>query len=109
MKPWISEKESLKVAFRDTYLAREGAEAGDRWESRVMGRVREIGPLSPLAKFWPAFERTVWRLAPVSGALILALIALFRIMAQDLGYDYLSALAAGPQEQPLTELFELEG
>jgi hypothetical protein len=105
----ISENESLKKAFRDTYAAKEREETGDGWQLQVMRRIRQIGPLRPAAGFWPAFESMVWTLAPVSCLLVLVLTLFFVNMELDVDSDYLGTMAAEMEQPTLVELFGLEG
>jgi hypothetical protein len=109
MKPRISENQSLKTVFRDAYRAKERGESRDEWQSRAMRRIRQIGPLRPAAGFWPAFETLVWRLVPVSCALLLVLTFLFVSMEQEIDSDYLGAMAAEMEKPSIAELFDLEG
>ena len=109
-KSRISENEILGKAFRDAYSAREKEGVlRDDWRTRVMERIRRIGPLRPADGFWPAFEHLVWRLAPVSCLLVLALAAFFMNTDFDLAYDYLDAVRSEVERPVLVELFGLEG
>ena len=109
MRSRLSENESLKKAFRDTYAAKEKEETGDGWQLRVMKRVRRIGPLAPASNFLPAFEHFVWRLAPVSCLLVLVLTLFFVNMELDVDSDYLGTMAAEMEQPTLVEIFGLEG
>jgi hypothetical protein len=109
MRSRISENESLKTALREAYSAKGSGETGEEWQSQVMRRVRQIGPLSPAAGFWPAFESMVWKLAPVICALVLVLTFFFMNMELDVDSDYLSTMAAEMEKPSLVELFDLEG
>jgi hypothetical protein len=109
MRSRISENEFLKKAFQEVYLTKERDEMGDRWQSQVMRRVRQIGPLKSAAGFWPSFERLVWRLAPVCCLLVLLLSVLFMNMDLDRGYDYLGNVTVEMEKPTLSELYGLEG
>ena len=109
MRSRISENEALRKALRDAYFYREERELGDLWQSKVMGHIREIGPLKVGAGFWPVFEHLVWRLAPVSCLLVLSLTVLLLSMDLDHGYDYLGTLTAEFTKTSLAELFGLGG
>ena len=109
MRSRVSENESLKTALREAYSAKGRGETGEEWPSQVMRRVRQIGPLSPAAGFWPAFESMVWRLAPVSCALVLVLTFFFMNLELDVDSDYLGTMAAEMEKPSLVELFDLEG
>jgi hypothetical protein len=109
MRSTLSENESLKKAFRGAYAAKEKEETGDGWQSAVMKRVRRIGPLTPASNFLPAFEHFVWRLAPVSCLLVIALTLL--LMNIDFGgsNDYLGTVTVDLEQPTLVEIFGLEG
>lgn len=109
MRSRVSENESLKKVFREAYSAKRAGETGEGWQSQVMRRIRQIGPLRPATGFWPAFGNMVWRLAPVSCALVLVLMFLFLSMEPDVGPDYLGTMAAEMEKPNLVELFGLEG
>ncbi len=105
----ITENEALKTVFRKAYFAMEERGSGDAWRDRAMRQVRQIGPLNRRSSFWPAFEHMVWRLAPVSGILIIVLSALILNVNPDAGYDYLGSVAAELDKPVLAELFGTEG
>jgi len=109
MRSRVSENESVKKAFQDAYSAKGTGETGEEWQSQVMRRLRQIGPLSSAAGFWPAFESMVWKLAPVSCALVLVLTFFFMNMDLDVDSDYLGTMAAEMEKPSLVELFDLEG
>ena len=109
MRSRISENESLKTAFREAYSAKGPEETRHEWQSQTMTRIRQIGPLRPVAGFWPAFESMAWRLAPVSCALVLVLTFFFMNMDLDVDSDYLGTMAAEMEKPALVELFDLEG
>ena len=109
MRPRILENESLKTAFRDAYSAKGAEETRHEWQSQIMSRIRQIGPLRPVAGFWPAFESMVWRLAPVSCLLVLVLALFFVTMELDVDSDYLGTMAAEMEKPSLVEFFDLEG
>jgi len=109
MRSRISENESLKTAFRDAYMAKGTEETRHEWQSQTMSRIRQIGPLRPVAGFWPAFESMVWRLAPVSCLLVLVLALFFVNMELDVDSDYLGTMAAEMDKPSLVEFFDLEG
>jgi hypothetical protein len=109
MRSRISENESLKKAFRDIYAAKEREETGDGWQFQVMKRVRRIGPLTPASNFLPAFEHFVWRLAPVSCLLVIALTLLLMNIDFGGGNDYLGTVTVDLEQPTLVEIFGLEG
>ncbi len=109
MRSRISENESLRKAFRDAYAAKEREETGDGWQSAVMKRVRRMGPLTPASNFLPAFEHFVWRLAPVSCLLVIALTLLLMNIDFGGGSDYLGTVTLEVEQPTLLELFGLDG
>jgi hypothetical protein len=109
MRSRVSENESLKRVFREAYAARGTVETGEKWEARTMRRIRQIGPLKSAAGFWPAFGTMVWRLAPVSCALIVVLTYFSLNMTPEVDSDYLGTLAADMDKPNLVELFGVEG
>jgi hypothetical protein len=100
----ISENQALKKVFRDAYLAKEKAATGEAWRSRVMMGVRKIGPLGPIAGFWPAFEHLVWRLVPISCVLVVAMSVLLLSMDPDPGHDYVGTVTAELERPTLSEM-----
>ncbi len=109
MRSRISENDCLKKAFREAYSAKETEETGDGWQSAVMKRVRRIGPLTPASNFLPAFEHFVWRLAPVSCLLVIALTLLLMNIDFGGGNDYLGTVTVDLEQPTLVEIFGLEG
>jgi hypothetical protein len=109
MRSRTSEKEALKRAFRDAYSAKEREGHGNEWQSQVMRRIRQIGPLNANVGFWPAFEHLVWRLVPVSCLLVLVLTVALLTMDLDHTNDYLGTVTADLEKPTLTELFGFEG
>lgn len=74
-----SEMDDIKVnqAFRAAYNAKEnhGPKIGEQFEAQVMRRVRALGPIYSRPDYLSLFEQFVWRLAPVTAALIIVLAA----------------------------------
>jgi len=109
MRSKVSENESLKKAFREACSAKGRGETGKEWQSQVMRRIRQIGPLRPATGFWPAFESMVWRLAPVSCLLVIALTLLLMNIDFADSNDYLGTVTVDFEQPTLVELFGLEG
>jgi hypothetical protein len=107
MKSRMTENPFLQKALHDAYLSREKEGAGDGWPLKVMRRVREIGPIT-IRGFWPDFERLVWRLAPVSGVLVLALVFLFLDIGSGFSSDYLGMVTAEIDQPTIGELLGLD-
>ena len=109
MRIRLSENETLKKTLRAAYFARPEDDNLDSWRPRVMRCIRGIRPPGAGRTFWSAFEQRVWRLAPLSGIVVLALAVLFLNMDFDLEQGYPDMFTAGVEEQTLTELFGFEG
>ena len=109
MRSRISENKALKKALREAHLAKAEGENGTGWQSQVMRRIRQIGPLRSAGGFWPAFEALVWRLAPVSCLLLIVLTLLFMNVDFADGNEYLGAVMVDFEPPTLVELFGLEG
>ena len=107
MKSRITENPSLRKALLGAYLSREKEGVGHDWRLKVMRRVREIGPMT-IPGFWPDFEQVVWRLAPVSGILVLALALLFLNIGSGFSYDYLGVVTSELDQPTMGELLGLE-
>lgn len=108
MKPTILKDKRLKKAFQKAYFSRGVPVLGDQWKVQVMRRVREIGPPARVPGFWNGLESMLWRLAPVNAILMIPLIILLLNMDFDLGYDYLSNLAAEPETASFSYFMGME-
>jgi hypothetical protein len=106
MKSKVTENPSFRKALRRAYLARPKESIRDDWPSKVMRRVREIGPV-PIPGFWHDFEQVVWRLAPASGILVLALALLFLNMGSGFSYDYVAIVTSEVDQPTMGELLGL--
>lgn len=108
-KSRMLENEVLRKALQGAYSAREEGKLGGDWQTKIMGRIRRIGPLRPGPGFWFTFEHLVWRLAPATCLLVLVLAAFIVNTDFDLAYDYLDAVRSEMEKPALVELFGLEG
>ncbi len=86
MKPADSRLRILKSILFQAYHEKDKPEAGEDLCLQVMTRVRKLGPLSSRPDFPILFERFVWRLAPVTGLLIIAGLAV--LLKFDFTPDY---------------------
>jgi hypothetical protein len=108
MLPKVTENPSFRKALRSAYLSREKEGIGDDWPLKVMRRVREIGPVT-IPGFWPDFEQLVWRLAPVSGILVLAVAVLLLLnIGSGFSDDYLGIVTSDLDQPTMGELLGLE-
>ena len=107
MKTPGQKQERLKQALRQAYQEKETVEVGQRWRTRLMAEVREIGPIQPAPGFLPSFERLVWRLAPVTSPLVLVLIVVALLLGFDVAssYDAVQALVNSVEELTLSTIF----
>jgi hypothetical protein len=103
MKSKVTENPSFRKALRSAYLSREKEGVRDDWPLKVMRRVREIGPVT-IPGFWHDFEQVVWRLAPVSGVLVLALAFLVLELGSGFSYDYLGIVTSELDQPTMGEL-----
>ena len=62
----IKIRKSLAVAYRE----KEKALVGELWQGRVMVHIQNLGSLYPKTSFFELFQQFVWRLAPVTCALV---------------------------------------
>lgn len=100
------ERERLIGALRQAYHEKENTEVGERWKTRLMARVREIGPIQAPG-FLPSFERVVWRLAPVTCPLVLIMILVAFFLKFDgvSSYDAIQTLVNSVEELTLATIF----
>jgi hypothetical protein len=75
----MKKKDHFKIrrVLAAAYREKEKAVVGEFWQTRVMGHIRSLGPLYSATSYLEFFERFLWRLAPIAGALILILAAIF--------------------------------
>jgi hypothetical protein len=108
MRSKVTDNPSLRNALRSAHFSREKDETVGDWPFRVMKRVRAIGPVAAPG-FWPDFERLVWRLAPVSCMLALALATLLLLnIGSGFHEDYLGTVTSELDQPTMVELLGLE-
>ena len=107
MKTPGQEQERLKQALRQAYQEKETVEVSQRWKTRLMAEVREIGPIQPAPGFLPSFERLVWRLTPVTSPLVLILILVALLIRFDIvsSYDAVQTLVNSVEELTISTIF----
>lgn len=93
----------LKALLTDAYRAREGVAVDERWQERLMARVKEIGPFDAKPCFKTAFGRFVWRLAPFTLAMSVALMFLLAGLYVTTRYDGLQLTARDVEELTLKQ------
>jgi hypothetical protein len=104
------ESRALREALRAAYRRREEADVGDGWRPGVMERIRRTKPAKAAPGFWESLGVMVWRLAPVTCLLIVALGAVF-LFSMDVGqpFDVFDVFLRKWEEQTLTELTGFRG
>ena len=98
----------LLSVWQRVYLSREIITIGDQWQTAVMRRIRLIGPLNYRTGFTELFEQMVWRLAPATSLLVIALVVVFLVTGLTQENDVLTFLN-DPEELDLAQLFGLGG
>ena len=78
--------ERLKELLAIAYHEKERPDVDDLWQMRVMSHIRSLGPVRSGRGYITLFEQSVWRLVPVTGLLILILVAL--LLTLDFMPDY---------------------
>lgn len=63
----------LKTLFRIAYLKEEDIPVSDYWRQQTMDRIRSLTPEPVRQGFAATFEPFVWRLAPITLAIIVIL------------------------------------
>ena len=105
MKSSGIELERLTTILRQAYLGKERVELGEQWQGSVMTRIREMGPIASVPRFLPTLEHIVWRLAPVTSLMALALAALSIAIDFLFEYDLFQLLLNAVEDSALAHLF----
>jgi hypothetical protein len=103
MKTRKAGADRLKTLLTDAYRAREDLEVDERWQERLMARIGQIGPLTAKPGFTAAFGRFVWRLAPFTLVLSVALVFLLAGLYVTTRYDGLQLTARDVEELTLEQ------
>ena len=103
MKTRTHVPDRLKTLLTDAYRAREDLEVDERWQERLMARIEEIGPLKARPGFTAAFGPFVWRLAPFTLAMSVALVFLLAGLYVTTHYDGLQLTARDVVELTLKQ------
>ncbi len=93
---------SLTVAYR----GRETAQAGEHWETRVMGHIRSLNLRVPAAGFSALFGSFLWRMVPVACLLIIVLTAGLVTLDYTPEYDITATFMTDPVESAVSQLWE---
>jgi hypothetical protein len=105
MKSSGNQLERLTNILRQAYLGKERFEVGDQWQNSVMARIRQMGPIASAPSFLPTFEHLVWRFAPATSLLALALAALSIATDFIFEYDFFQLLLNAVEDSALAHLF----
>ena len=105
MKRSGDQRERLTNILRQAYMGKERFEVGDQWQGSVMARIRQMGPVASAPSFLPTFEHLVWRLAPATSLLTLALAALALATDFIVEYDLFQLLLNAVEDSALARLF----
>lgn len=94
----------IKKILTLAYYEKENLEISESWQSRVMGNIQDLGPISQF-RFFDVFQRTVWRLTPATCVMILLLsLALTQInMMSD--YELVKIFFEDPADFSLLALY----
>ncbi len=95
----------MRDLLRQAYHEKTPMEIGRHWETRLMGQIREIGPLGLRPRFLPTFERVVWRLVPVTTPLVLVMIALLIKLYLGSTPNAFQLFLHGAEERTLAQMF----
>ncbi len=105
MTPRKNEQEALREILRRAYLEKENVAVGDRWQTEVMRRIRELGEIEERSSSLAMFEQVVWRLTPLTCLLILGLTVLLSSFDFISGNDVIQLLMDGTEELTLNQFF----
>ena len=108
MKLYNNMLDRLLLVWQRVYRSREIITVGDQWQTAAMRRIRLIGPLNSRTGFVELFEQMVWRLAPATSLLVIALVVVFLVSGLTQENDVLTFLN-DPEELDLAQLFGLGG
>lgn len=98
----------LLSVWQRVYLSREIITVGDQWQTAAMRRIRLIGPLNSRTGFTELFEQMIWRLAPATSLLVIALVVVFLVSGLTQENNVMTFLN-DPEELDLAQLFGLGG
>ncbi|RPI77409.1 MAG: hypothetical protein EHM45_09200 [Desulfobacteraceae bacterium] len=108
MKADNNKLSKLLSVWRRMYLSRATEAVGDQWQTEAMRRIRLIGPLNARTGFMELFEQMVWRLAPATSLMVVALVVVFLVSGLTQGNDVL-AFMNDPEEMDLAQLLGFGG
>jgi hypothetical protein len=101
------DQEKLKNIFKQAYREKEKLEISDRWMDGFIFRLRELEKTQSIPPLLPILAQSVWRLVPVTGLLILVLLAILLSLDFNHGFDAFQLLMNGKEEFALPQLFGL--
>ena len=95
----------LKNLLIRAYHDRKKPDVDELWQMRVMSHIRSLGPLRSGRGYITLFEQSVWRLAPMTGLLILILVALLLTLDFMPDYEMAKILIDDPVEFTVLQWF----
>jgi hypothetical protein len=95
----------LRNLLARAYHERERPDVDELWQMRVMSHIRSLGPVRTGRGYITLFEQSVWRLAPVTGLLILILVALLLTLDFMPDYEMAKILIDDPVEFTVLQWF----
>jgi hypothetical protein len=105
MKPVERAKEEkMRRALITAYREKERVDVGERWEMRVMHRIRSLAPAPSKTNFLEFFDAFFWRLAPIAVILIVVLVAALMQLNVGPEYDIAQMLMEDPADYSLWAL-----
>lgn len=101
------EHDELREILRRAYRDKENVEVGDQWQEEVMRRIRDLGEIEERPSPLVMFEQFVWRLAPLTCLLIIALTVLLSTFDFTSGDDVMQLLMNSTEEITFNQFFGL--
>ncbi|MDM8554435.1 hypothetical protein QUF75_06865 [Desulfococcaceae bacterium HSG7] len=100
-------KEMLKSAY-DAKAESYFPDTDEQWEMRVMQRIRAMSHADACPDFYSLFNQFVWRLAPVSVIIIVALTVIMNSFDILTDLEIASMLADDPMGFSLNQMFNIQ-
>ena len=95
----------LKNLFIRAYHEREKPDVDELWQMRVMNHIRSLGSVRSGGGYLALFEQSVWRLAPMTGLLIMILVAVLLVLDFMPDYEMAKILIDDPVKFTVVEWF----
>jgi hypothetical protein len=95
----------IRKMLSDAYWGKEDLSIDNGWQDKLMSRIREMGSVPTKALFWPAFEQLVWRIAPVTCVMVVAVTAVLVRLYITTQYNGLQLIASYVEELVIKQIF----